>query len=125
MRDVINKHLDVPGIPVPLTDIFPKHIYNPDPDRSSLVDQTKILRFAKKHNWSAYEQWSVMEAAAASVNLKTVFDNAFLEKEFNMGDLSRNSVHMSQFAGTMGSIGTNSMLGDSEIMREEQEERQR
>ena len=43
------------------------------------------------------------------MNLKEVFDNAFLEKAFNMEGLDRNSIHLSQFGGTQGSIGTNSV----------------
>lgn len=70
MRHTINQQFLYTEIPVPLAGIYPKHIYNPDPERRSLVDQEKILSFAKKHNWSAFEQYAVFEAAVASINLK-------------------------------------------------------
>lgn len=49
----------------------------------------------------------------ASINLKTVFDNQFLERELNMAGIDRSSVHLSQFGGTQGSIGTNSIAEGS------------
>lgn len=68
----------------------------------------QLKNFAKKHNWSSYEQQAVIEAVQARVNLKEVFDNKFLDKAFNV--ISENSVvNMSQYGGTTGSIGTNSM----------------
>lgn len=39
-----------------------------------------------------------------------------------MGSLDRTSVHMSQFGGTMGSIGTNSVAEHSDLHRDEEEE---
>jgi hypothetical protein len=92
-----------------LTDIYLKHIYDPEPDSQSLVHD-KIVSFAKKHGWSSFEQYAVFDALRGRVNLKEVFDNAFLEKAFNLEGLDRNSIHLSQFGGTQGSIGTNSVV---------------
>ena len=61
MRDILNKHYNIPNVPI--ADIYPKHIYNPDTDQQCLVNQKKILSFAKKHNWSAFEQYSIYQAA--------------------------------------------------------------
>jgi len=94
---------------IKLTDIYPKHIYNPDPESIQLEQNAQLKNFAKKHNWSAYEQQAVMEAFQARVNLKAVFDNQFLDKAFNV--INENSVvNMSQFGGTVGSICTNSVV---------------
>lgn len=116
MRDIINKQF--PWSPCPISDIHLKQVYNPDPDDSSLVNQARILSFAKKHGWSSFEQYAVFEAAMASINLKTVFDNQFLERELNMAGIDRSSIHLSQFGGTQGSIGTNSIAEGSEMHRE-------
>jgi hypothetical protein len=112
MRDTLNRNL--PPTPSPLTDIYLKHIYNPEPDSQSIIDPAKVASFAKKHSWSTFEQYAVFDALKASVNLKEVFDNAFLQRAFNMEGLDRTSVHLSQFGGTQGSIGTNSVVEQSE-----------
>lgn len=124
MRDILNKQF--PYSKCPIANLHFKHIFNPEPEEQSLTGQPRILSFAKKHNWSCFEQWAVFDAAKASINLKAVFDNAFLEKEFNMEGLDRTSIHMSQFGGTQGSIGTNSIGAESDIHPgEEEEERER
>jgi hypothetical protein len=101
MRDTLNQqHPEAPQ----LASLHCKHLYNPEADSTSLTNQPKILAFAKKHNWSAFEQFAIFEAAQAGVNLKTVFDNAFLERELNLYNTDRTSVHLSQFGGTQGSV---------------------
>jgi len=46
------------------------------------------------------------------VNLKTVFDNVFLEREFDVSNHGSAAFFLSQLGGTIGSIGTNS-VGES------------
>jgi hypothetical protein len=82
MKDVLNKHFQSDS--VKLTNIYLKHLYNPDPDSQSLVDPAKLVSFAKKHCWSTFEQFAVFDALKGRVNLKEVFDNAFLERSFNI-----------------------------------------
>lgn len=78
MRDVFNKHYGYTKVPI--CDIYLKKIYHPKPDNSSLTNLDKLTAFAKKNNWSCMEQFAVFEAFQAKVNLKSVFDNAFLER---------------------------------------------
>lgn len=82
MRDTLNKHFA--SASVPLANIHLRHIYIPEPDSQSIVNPAKLVSFAKKHCWSSFEQFAVYDALGGRVNLKEVFDNAFLERAFNM-----------------------------------------
>lgn len=123
MRDILNKQF--PFSKCPISNIQFKHIYNPESSEEPLAGFPQILSFAKKHNWSAFEQFAIFDANQSHINLKTVFDNDLLEKILNMENLDRTSVHMSQFGGTQGSVGTNSIGSFSEGGREEEEEEER
>lgn len=94
-----------------------KHLYNPQAETRPLVDQKNLVAFAKKNNWTSFELFAVWEAAIGRVNLRDVFDNVFLEKELNLIS-DRTSLHLSQFAGTMGSFGTHSMISQEESVVE-------
>jgi len=120
MRDILNQHYAYTKVPI--CDIYLKKLYNAEPDTSSLTNMSKLIAFAKKNNWSSSEQFSVFEAFQSKVNLKSVFDNAFLETALNMFNSDATSVHLSQFGGTQGTFGTGSMISGnmSEMMREEE-----
>jgi hypothetical protein len=77
MRDILNKQYPYAK---EISSIYCKHLYNDKPSEETLEGQPRLLNFAKKHNWSLFEQFAVWDATNAGVNLKTVFDNAFLEK---------------------------------------------
>jgi hypothetical protein len=121
MRDIFNQHFNYTKVPI--CDIYLKKLYNSSPDTTSLTNLSKLIAFAKKNNWSTMEQFAVFEAFQAKVNLKSVFDNAFLENALNMFNSDATSVHLSQFGGTQGTFGTNSMVSGnmSEMQREEEE----
>lgn len=58
-RDVLNAHYNEGGEIKP-ADIYLKHIYNPDPIEAPLDGLQKVKGYAKKHNWTAYEQFAIM-----------------------------------------------------------------
>lgn len=84
-QDVLEKELggDLPPGSASLTSLYPKHIYKPHPNDHSFLEGPalkKLKGYAQKHNWTAFEVFSIVEALKARVDLRTVFDNAFLAK---------------------------------------------
>ncbi len=93
-RDTLNEQYLVPGWSVKPADIYLKHIYNPDPTETSLDGVQKLKGYAKKHAWTAYEQFAIVEALHARVNLRNVFDSVFLNNIFDI-DESISNVNLS------------------------------
>jgi hypothetical protein len=74
----------------------------------------KLKGYAKKYSWTAYEQFSIGEAYRAKINLREVFDAAFLQEAFNFNvDLSVGNI--SNISQTQLSANTDS-INQSDVM---------
>ncbi len=110
-RDTLNAHYSEPATFVKPADIYLKHIFNRDPAETSLDGYPKLKGYAKKHGWTAFEQYVIVEALKARVNLREVFDSAFLNNVFDLDD-SITHVNLSNLNGTVQSGTSN----NSEVM---------
>jgi hypothetical protein len=59
-RDTLNTHYNEAGAKVRPADIYLKHIFNPEPTETSLDGIPKLKGYAKKHGWSAFEQFAIV-----------------------------------------------------------------
>lgn len=62
------------------------HIFNDDPQESFIEGINKLKGYAKKYNWTAFEQQAILQALRARINLRDVFENAFLEQNFSIDE---------------------------------------
>lgn len=61
-----------------------------------------IKTHARKNNWNAFEEHAVAEAIRTRVKINNIFDNAFLERAFNIEINTNASLYGSQLGGTVG-----------------------
>lgn len=79
---------------------------------------TKIKKLARRYGWTAYEQFAISEAYAARINLRDVFDNAFLSRAFDL----ETEATVANLSVLNGSIGTESAAASEMMSRNEQED---